>query len=295
MSLPPALLKRLASRGLVKGSISDDSALNETKADEVLENEEIIAEDYDEIDIEYPSQFDSYEPERRIEENFWIERMKLRIGDGNLSGYKGCPNKYNIYHKCNLYCVTRWGTGVLEPEKEYLKRKARLSRKYPLPKGWKEIYDPGCGCFYYWNTANNNVSWLPPTHPKACVTKSAAMFRRQLEELVPLESDEAADDKSDSENGSRSADQNETNVSPSSQPPFSSKVPLGERSKSELRTHLMGPKKHRNRDLDKMIRQKEIKRYRDKMLRKDSARESQHKVELSKQLRDYVDKGNASQ
>ncbi|XP_055844019.1 uncharacterized protein LOC129910610 [Episyrphus balteatus] len=292
MSLPPALLKRLASRGLVKGgSVSDDSGQIESKAEEVLENEEIIAEDYDEIDIEYPSQFDTYEPERRIEENFWIERMKLRIGDGNQSGYKGCPNKYNIYHKCSLFCVTRWGNGILEPEKGYLKRRARLNRKYPLPKGWKELYDSGCGVFYYWNTGNNMVSWLPPTHPKATITKSAAVFRRQLEEMVPLESDDGADDKIDSEGGSRSADPDETNVMPLDAP--SSKI---DRLKSDFRSqHVLGPKKHRNRDLDKMIRQKEIKRYRDKMLRKESHRDSHRKGDLPKPMGEYSDKGSTSQ
>lgn len=289
MSLPPALLKRLASRGIVKGSASDDSVPNENKPEEVLESEEIIAEDYDEVDIEYPSQYESFEPERRIEENFWIERMKLRIGESNLTGYKGCPNKYNIYHKCNIYCVTRWGNGIADPDKEYLKRKARLNKKYPLPKGWKEIYDPGCGCFYYWNTANNNVAWLPPSHPKATITKSAAVFRRQLEELAPLDSDDADDDKAD---GDHSHDKGDANINPpqsATQPPFTSKGNQSDRSsRNDVRSQYpQNPKKHRNRDLDKMIRQKEMKRYRDKMSRNESHRDSYHKGDLpNRQLRD---------
>lgn len=270
MSLPPALLKRLASRGLVKNSAtSDDSVHNEDKT-EILENEEIIAEDYDEVDVEYPSLYDSYEPERRTEENFWIERMKLRIGETNVTGYKGCPNKYNIYHKCNIYCVTRWGNGIVEPDKGYLKRKARLLKKYPLPKGWKEIYDPGCGCFYYWNTVNNIVSWLPPAHPKATPTKSAAALRRQLEE-VALDSDNGADDDDDDDHG-------DVNIMPQQLPSqFGSKNQSDRTSRNQY-TH--NAKKHRNRDLDKMIRQKEMKRYRDKMSRSDSHRDSYHKGDL---------------
>lgn len=272
MSLPPALLKRLASRGLVKPGNSLETPL-ESK-DEVLESEEIIAEDYDEI--EYPSQYDSYEPARRTEENFWIERMKLRIGDVNLGGCKGCPNKYNIYHKCNLFCVTRWGNGIVDPDRGYLKRKARLLKKYSLPKGWKEVYDPGCGCFYYWNTINNNVAWLPPSHPKSNVTKSAAVFRRQLEDVSPLGDEENMDEDDDS----NPIDEEETNMQPRSR----SKSPPTNRLKSDVRNqNVLGIKKPRNRDLDKTIRQKEIKRYRD---RNSASGASVHKPTLPKQTRD---------
>lgn len=104
------------------------------------ENEEIIAEDYDEV--EDPLQYD-FEPVKKPSSNFWIERMKRRIGDTNVSGYKGCPNKYNIFHKCTLYCINKWGDGILEPKRSYLRRRNRLLRKYPLPKNWLEVYDYG--------------------------------------------------------------------------------------------------------------------------------------------------------
>lgn len=102
--------------------------------------EEIIAEDYDEVEEPYPY---DYEPVKKPQENFWSERLKRRIVDGSITGYKGCPNKYNIYHKCTLYCMNTYGDGVTEPKRNYLKRKLRLLKRYPLPKDWKEVYDFG--------------------------------------------------------------------------------------------------------------------------------------------------------
>lgn len=102
--------------------------------------EEIIAEDYDEVEEPYPY---DYEPVKKPQENFWSERLKRRIVDGSITGYKGCPNKYNIYHKCTLYCMNVYGDGVTEPKRNYVKRKLRLLKRYPLPKDWKEVYDFG--------------------------------------------------------------------------------------------------------------------------------------------------------
>lgn len=172
----------------------------------VPNSEEVIAEDYDEM--EYPSQYENYEPAKRPEENFWIERMKLRIGDNNYAGFKGCPNKYNIYHKCTLFCVNRWEHCPSEPSREYMIRFRRLLKKYPLPKGWTQTFDMGCGSFYFWNTIDGSVSWLPPTHPKSQVSKSAAVLRRQLEEAIPIDSED--EDKSRSESESEnSSDEND--------------------------------------------------------------------------------------
>lgn len=75
--------------------------------------------------------------------------MKKRIAEGSNLGYKGCPNKYNIFHKCTLYCINRWGDGVSEPSREYLKRHNRLLQKYPLPKNWLEVYDRGWYIFKF--------------------------------------------------------------------------------------------------------------------------------------------------
>lgn len=95
-------------------------------------------------------------------------------------GFEGCPNKYNIYHECSKYCITRWKVGVLEPNVKYLKKIEKLLKKYPLPPQWKEVYDRGCGKFYYWHTEKDLVSWLPPNHPRANVSYSAAYLREDV-------------------------------------------------------------------------------------------------------------------
>lgn len=143
MPLPPALLKRLAKRGLVDKSVKQKSiAAAQAPA------EEIIAEDYDDIDdeprpFEYDYEYQSKQNRSR-QSQIWSERLKKRIVDSsNIVGHKGCPNKYNIYHKCSLYCVNTFGDGVKEPQKTYAIRKIRLLRRYPLSKDWKEIYDEG--------------------------------------------------------------------------------------------------------------------------------------------------------
>ncbi|XP_017490820.1 PREDICTED: uncharacterized protein LOC108379011 [Rhagoletis zephyria] len=193
MSLPPALLQRLAQRGLVQKSKRKGADPPPVSS---VENEEVIAEDYDEMETEdpratvheeyqYPPLYDTETSSKRVEENFWIGRMKERMGEASsTTGHRGCPNKYNIWHKCTLFCVNRWGDGKSEPSREYMRRYKRLRRKYPLPKGWADRYDPGCGCYYFYSVTENLVSWLPPTHPKSQVTKSAAVFRRQLEEAA---------------------------------------------------------------------------------------------------------------
>lgn len=41
------------------------------------------------------------------------------------------------------------------------------------------------GVHYYWNTVDDMVSWLPPSHPRANLSKSAAILRRELEASMP--------------------------------------------------------------------------------------------------------------
>lgn len=45
------------------------------------------------------------------------------------------------------------------------------------------------GVHYYLNTSDNTVSWLPPSHPKAVVSKSAAQLRKETEESQPIDGD----------------------------------------------------------------------------------------------------------
>lgn len=147
MPLPPALLKRLAKRGLVeKGAKRPQNDVKTSQAPA----EEIIAEDYDDVDevqqkAEY--EYDYQTHSKKTPQNFWSERLKKRIVDGSVNGYKGCANKYNIYHKCSLFCVNKFGDGIKEPSKSYQKRKTRLLRRHPLSKDWKEVYDEGVYVF----------------------------------------------------------------------------------------------------------------------------------------------------
>lgn len=137
MPLPPALLKRLAKRGLVDKSKKGGH-------ERTAPAEEIIAEDYDEVDEEQPFDYDyDFQSRKKSQQNFWSERLKRRIVDGSVNGHKGCPNKVNIYHKCSLYCINTFGDGIKEPPKGYTLRKQRLLKRFPLPKNWKEIYDEG--------------------------------------------------------------------------------------------------------------------------------------------------------
>lgn len=146
--------------------------------------EEIIAEDYDEEP--YNNHYD-FEYVKKPEENLWKERMKKRMVEGPATGYKCCPNKSNIFHKCTLACANRWGDGILQPSEEYMKRKSRLLKRYPLPNQWVELYDFGCGVYYFWNKMDDTVSWLPPTHPKAIISKCASVLRKELDEASPPE------------------------------------------------------------------------------------------------------------
>ncbi|XP_030382534.1 uncharacterized protein LOC115630041 [Scaptodrosophila lebanonensis] len=174
MNLPPTLLQRLRQRGLL---LKDNDLLH--NPDEL---EEIIAENYDEDEkVHHQIRNEFVETKKLSEEHLWPDRMKERIGVAeSYHGYKFCPNKYNIWHKCTLYCVNRWPIDRQKPNENYLRRYKRLLRKYPLDERWKQIYEPGCDCYYFYNPISHKVSWLPPSHPKARVSKSAAIFRRQL-------------------------------------------------------------------------------------------------------------------
>jgi polyglutamine-binding protein 1 len=70
-------------------------------------------------------------------------RRRLAVEQSSNLGYKNCPNKYNIFHKCSLFCIQNWGEGISKPDAAYKRRHQRLLEKYPLPKGWKEVYDVG--------------------------------------------------------------------------------------------------------------------------------------------------------
>uniref|UniRef100_A0A182PUK3 WW domain-containing protein n=1 Tax=Anopheles epiroticus TaxID=199890 RepID=A0A182PUK3_9DIPT len=226
MTLPEALLKRLAKRGIIPdgGNKQNAPAANESQPpksdgdsdrerhrdrdtddstdrdsdgngeedeDEQDEdrreteavNEEIIAEDYDEYDQVNPESFEYATKKKSNPALDWTEKMKQKMT--KRYGYQsvdGCQNKYNIYHLCTMYCVKRYGEVEFEIEKEYEKRVKRLLERYPLPKNWRKEYDIGCKAFYFYNKDTRVVSWLPPTHPDAKLSKSAKLLRRELME-----------------------------------------------------------------------------------------------------------------
>lgn len=113
----------------------------------------------------------------------------------SFKGVEGCPNKYNIYHDCSKFCITRWKVGVLEPNLKYVIRRERLLRKYPLAHNWKEIYDRGSGHFYYWDTDKDIVSWLPPKHPRSVLSHSAAVLREELHARLALREKQEIEEK----------------------------------------------------------------------------------------------------
>lgn len=102
------------------------------------------------------------------------------------------------------------------------------------------------GVHYYWNTSDNTVSWLPPFHPKANVSRSAAAQRKEIEDSQ-LELDENEDGNSQPQMESvemeYTSDSNQLNAI--REPPPPKPAPL---------------KKPRARDLDKVLRAKDERR-----------------------------------
>ncbi|VDK89304.1 unnamed protein product [Onchocerca ochengi] len=148
MPIPPALLARLKRRGI----LHEDA------------NEEVIAENYD------------------AETSAEIQSSTRQETEKNASGARGCPNKWNPYHYCVQFCYDYWRDGTSEnklPQK-YLDQRAKILKKYPLPNGWKEVYDPGCTRHYYWCPRTDEVSWLPPRHPLAVIGDAAPKVAREL-------------------------------------------------------------------------------------------------------------------
>uniref|UniRef100_A0A1Q3F325 Putative polyglutamine tract-binding protein pqbp-1 n=1 Tax=Culex tarsalis TaxID=7177 RepID=A0A1Q3F325_CULTA len=223
--LPEALLKRLAQRGIIQpGAVappaapapdqdrpqqrpspppsrqqqhSDSSSESDSQdgdeedidGEEAVRdadnNEEIIAEDYDEYDQVNPDNFEypvAKKPKATPAMD-WSEKMKQKmVKRYGFQSVDGCQNKNNIYHHCSMYCVQRYGEVEFEIEKEYEKRVKRLLERYPLPRHWRKEYDIGCKAFYFYNKETRIVSWLPPTHPDAKMTKSAKVLRKELME-----------------------------------------------------------------------------------------------------------------
>lgn len=207
MPLPAVLASRLAKRGLISQPQTELVAPKSPTPAAIpagtpnLE-EEVIAEDYDD-------QQKIVEDEEKITENNEIDEIAedalVNIGE-KFIGHYGCPNKSNIFHECSKFCKEHWGDGKIEPDMKYLLKKQKMLIKYPLPENWTEVYDPGTGRHYYWDIDSDVVSWLPPHHPRAVITESAAHIR---EEMHMKEGDEDEDDEDDDEDMSDEEDEEE--------------------------------------------------------------------------------------
>ncbi|CAD6191256.1 unnamed protein product [Caenorhabditis auriculariae] len=104
----------------------------------------------------------------------------------NPAGAPGCPNKSNPFHVCVQYCYDHWDEGTPEyrlPER-YLKQKARMLAKFPLPESWVEVYDAGHARYYYWNQDTDEVCWLSPKHPRALIGEAAPKICKKMFESI---------------------------------------------------------------------------------------------------------------
>ncbi|CAG0892028.1 unnamed protein product [Cyprideis torosa] len=166
MPLPPALAARLAKRGLI-----DKSAHKQPE-------EEVFAEDYDDEVTEKTSR------SRETRDIFHAKENPL------------CPNKSNIYHDCSMFCWKRWteprGPFPLDEE-----RRKRMLLRYPVPSGWKEVFDGGTGRFYYWFMETDEVSWLPPSHPRAKVGPPAAVLSGERRDRRAEEEDSESEEETE--------------------------------------------------------------------------------------------------
>ncbi|RWS25212.1 polyglutamine-binding protein 1-like protein [Leptotrombidium deliense] len=190
MPLPPALLARLQKRGIVtKEGKKKCNVFAVLFTFTVVECEEVIAEDYD-------------EPNSKT--NVFNKKLKVPA--------VGCPNKYNIYHECGDFCQRHWGSGKDNPSPTMQRKYQKLLKKYPLSDEWQQVWDAGVACYYFWNTINDEVSWLPPLHPKSVVSVSANKLRAMLKENENV-SDESSDDSS--EENMDNSDSNESTSSES--------------------------------------------------------------------------------
>lgn len=157
--------------------------------------------------------------------------MKRRFKE-TTKGVKGCPNKWNVFHICTVFCLERWGEGHHKPTKSYRERYLRLIDRYPLPKNWISVWDSGCEAYYFWSKNDDLVSWLPPKHPKAIIGKAAATIRS--------EKDRPDLDAMDDE--------------PPVMPSMNRSPPQSDDSRYQRPAPL--PKKTKSRDLEKILRTK---------------------------------------
>lgn len=133
------------------------------------QEEEVIAEDYDNED-------EDRETSDQTKEGGDQESVACK----KIATVTGCPNKTNLYHDCTEYCLKTYGAGQEVPSPTTERKYRNLLRRFPLPNGWQDVWEPGLARYYFWNTATDEVSWFPPLHPKAHVTMSITRMRALL-------------------------------------------------------------------------------------------------------------------
>ncbi|XP_064473348.1 polyglutamine-binding protein 1-like [Ornithodoros turicata] len=165
MPIPAALLARLKKRGIVKSDVSEPEQ----------PEEEVIAEDYD-------------------------DKPQENSGQNRSGPCPGCPNKWNIYHECTAYCYDTWKQGKVQESPNTKRKRLKMLVKYPLPDNWAEIYDPGTGRHYYWKHGSDDVSWLPPLHPRSKVSAPADKLRELIKDTDDgIDMDSGSDDDMDAD------------------------------------------------------------------------------------------------
>ena len=246
MPLPAALLARLAKRGIVSAAkgMKNLKETSKTCLNSIFYYYFILAENYSETFAEdFSEKDDSHiNPENyeyrsnRKDDNIWSDKVKRRFKE-TTKGVKGCPNKWNVFHICTVFCLERWREGVNKPSKSYKERYFRLIKRYPLPKNWISVWDNGCEAYYFWNKNDDSVSWLPPKHPKAVIGKAASTLRS--------EKDRPDLDAMEDEPQARLPLMPSTNRSP----------PPTEENRYQRPAPVL-PKKTKSRDLEKILRTK---------------------------------------
>jgi len=180
MPLSSALQARLIERGILNAS-NINAALDASAENDEEENEEIFAESYDERDDHHSS---STLPKKS---NFSATDIQIEFEE-----FIKCPNKWNPYHTCVEYCKKRYGVKNYTPDSATEKRRRKMLKKYPLPSNWREVPDANLDRCYYWNLETDEVSWLPPSHPRSHITQSAIKLRQKEMERKTAEAQRQA-------------------------------------------------------------------------------------------------------
>lgn len=195
MPLPAALLQRLQKRGIIKSNEQPSTSTAEEK-------EEVIAENYD----------DDEDEEKKSDEG-GNESDEEPVACNKIPTVAGCPNKTNLYHDCTEYCLKTYGSGKEVPSPTTERKYRNLLRRFPLPNGWQDVWEPGLARYYFWDTNTDEVSWYPPLHPKARVTMSItrmrALLRSDKRKAANDGSDDSLGEESDSDSNATSSDDEE--------------------------------------------------------------------------------------